>query len=60
MALALRLPSVLDFESLLHLDTIKTVKDHPLLSLLNIFVRGSFADFQGWMAPNEGVLPQFS
>ncbi|KAG8993033.1 hypothetical protein FRB94_011090 [Tulasnella sp. JGI-2019a] len=59
IALALRLPSVFDFDSVLRLDSIKTVKDHPLLSLVRTLLGGSFTDFEKWMSSNDSVLGQF-
>lgn len=59
VALGLRLPTVVDFDSLLRLDAIKSVKDYPILSLLRIFVGGTYSDFSAWLSSNEGVLSQF-
>ncbi|KAG8883449.1 hypothetical protein FRB97_006577 [Tulasnella sp. 331] len=59
IALALRLPSILDFDSVFHLESIQSIKHHPLLSLVRTLVSGNFKDFKSWMSSHGDVLGHF-
>lgn len=59
IATALRLPSFFDFASLLKIDGIQKLNDHPLLLLLKICISGGLQELQAWEGANGETLAKF-
>jgi translation initiation factor 3 subunit M len=55
--LALRLPSVLSFDSLLASPALSSAPE-PLLALVRVLQTGSLADYRQWSAANAGTLAE--
>ncbi|KAJ4479179.1 hypothetical protein J3R30DRAFT_3475092 [Lentinula aciculospora] len=53
---ALRIPSIFDFDALFKLDAIVANKDHPLFSLLQIFLNDGLSEFKTWELSHAGAL----
>jgi translation initiation factor 3 subunit M len=58
IALALRTPSITDFDALVAGDTIASVKGHPIVALLHIFVDGDYAHLHKWNHQHESILKE--
>jgi len=59
IALALRLPSIFDFDPLFKLDAVVAAKDHELFSLLQVFLNGGLPEFHSWSEKYPGVLEKY-
>jgi translation initiation factor 3 subunit M len=60
IATALRLPSVFNFDALFKMDAVIGCKDHPLFSLLRVFLNEGLLEFQSWNAEHSDILPEYS
>ena len=59
IAAALRLPTIFDFDPLFKLDTILTLKNHELFSLLLIFLNNGLPEYQAWEKDHPGSLEKY-
>ncbi|KAH7923661.1 hypothetical protein BV22DRAFT_1113278 [Leucogyrophana mollusca] len=59
IAMALRLPTVFDFDPLFKLDAVIASKEHELFSLLQIFLNGGLPEFQAWNGSHAGALEKY-
>jgi translation initiation factor 3 subunit M len=59
IAMALRLPSIFDFDPLFKLDPVIAVKDHELFSLLQIFLNGGLSEFSVWAGSHAGAFEKY-
>ena len=48
IAMALRLPTIFDFDPLFKLDAVVAAKDNELFSLLQVFLNHGVAEFRHW------------
>lgn len=60
ITIALRSPVVFDFGPLFNLDAVIASKDHPLFSLLQVFLNDDLVAFNSWVNNHSGVLEQYS
>jgi hypothetical protein len=56
---ALRLPNVIDSDSILRIENVKALEGHPLYSLVQIFTRENLDEYRKWQASNEASLKEF-
>ncbi|KAL7282660.1 hypothetical protein ACG7TL_004133 [Trametes sanguinea] len=59
VASALRLPSYFDFDALFRLDAVVATKDHPLFSLLQIFLNEGLQQYTAWVGSHADVLSKY-
>ncbi|KAH7909742.1 hypothetical protein BJ138DRAFT_1173548 [Hygrophoropsis aurantiaca] len=59
IAMALRLPTIFDFDPLFKLDAIVASKDHELFSLLQIFLNGGLPEFQAWSGSHAAAFEKY-
>ncbi|OSD04495.1 PCI-domain-containing protein [Trametes coccinea BRFM310] len=59
VASALRLPSYFDFDALFRLDAVVAAKDHPLFSLLQIFLNEGLQQYTAWVGSHGDVLSKY-
>ncbi|KAL1741002.1 hypothetical protein HDZ31DRAFT_46364 [Schizophyllum fasciatum] len=59
ITLALRLPSVFDFDPLFKLDAVVAAKDHELFPLLQVFLSGGLLEYRSWASANAGIAEKF-
>ncbi|KAI9064881.1 PCI-domain-containing protein [Trametes sanguinea] len=59
VASALRLPSYFDFDALFRLDAVVAAKDHPLFSLLQIFLNEGLQQYTAWVQSHADVLSKY-
>ncbi|KAL1754733.1 hypothetical protein FB107DRAFT_263039 [Schizophyllum commune] len=59
ISLALRLPTVFDFDPLFKLDAVVAAKDHELFPLLQIFLSGGLPEYRSWASSNAGAVEKF-
>ncbi|CDO69565.1 hypothetical protein BN946_scf184759.g5 [Trametes cinnabarina] len=59
VASALRLPSYFDFDTLFRLDAVVAAKDHPLFSLLQIFLNEGLSQYSAWVSSHTDVLAKY-
>jgi translation initiation factor 3 subunit M len=52
-------PTMFDFDQLFKLDAVVKLKDHPLFSLLNVFMSGNLPDLENWNKTNSTTLGEF-
>jgi translation initiation factor 3 subunit M len=56
IAMALRLPTVFDFDPLFKLDAVVAVRDNELFSLLQIFLNDGLAEFRRWEESHPAAI----
>ncbi|KAJ8515805.1 hypothetical protein ONZ45_g6838 [Pleurotus djamor] len=59
MAVALRLPTLFDFDPLFKLDAVIAAKDHELFQLLHIFLTGGLSEYQAWEASHSDAFEKY-
>ncbi|KAG1811886.1 uncharacterized protein BJ212DRAFT_1483591 [Suillus subaureus] len=59
IALALRLPSLFDFDPLFKLDAVVSAQDHELFSLLQVFLNSGLPEFRSWLESHPAVLEKY-
>ncbi|KAI5119609.1 hypothetical protein M0805_005779 [Coniferiporia weirii] len=59
MALALRLPTVFNFDALLKLEAIQAASSHELFGLLQIFDKQGLSEFRSWKEKNQSILEEY-
>ena len=59
ISLALRLPTVFDFDPLFKLDAVVAAKDHELFPLLQIFLGGGLPEYRSWASSNAGAVEKY-
>lgn len=53
---AIQLPEILNFESLVELDAVKTLKDEKLFELLKIFLGSTLKEYKTFTEQNPGLV----
>lgn len=56
---ALHLPNSIDAESLLRLENVQALREHPLQTLIRIFSRQNLDEYKKWESDNEATLKVF-
>ncbi|KDR84042.1 hypothetical protein GALMADRAFT_236648 [Galerina marginata CBS 339.88] len=59
ISVALRLPTIFDFDPLFKLDAVVGVKNHELFALLQIFLNSGLPEFVTWQSKNSQTLEQY-
>ncbi|KAG1853595.1 hypothetical protein C8R48DRAFT_777114 [Suillus tomentosus] len=59
IALALRLPSLFDFDPLFKLDAVVSAKDHELFSLLQVFLNSGLPELHSWLENHPAALEKY-
>jgi hypothetical protein len=59
ISLALRLPTIFNFDPLFKLDTVLALKNHELFSLLLIFLNNGLPEYQAWEKSHPGALEKY-
>ncbi|KAG1797715.1 uncharacterized protein HD556DRAFT_1267237 [Suillus plorans] len=59
IALALRLPSLFDFDPLFKLDAVVSAKDHELFSLLQVFLNNGLPELHSWLESHPTALEKY-
>ncbi|KAG2060054.1 hypothetical protein BDR06DRAFT_1003102 [Suillus hirtellus] len=59
IALALRLPSLFDFDPLFKLDAVVSAKDHELFSLLQVFLNSGLPELHSWLESHSAALEKY-
>ncbi|EJD01555.1 PCI-domain-containing protein [Fomitiporia mediterranea MF3/22] len=59
IALALRIPTVFDFDPVLKLESVQTLNGSQLYGLLNIFNKGSLGEFNSWKEKNQSTVNEY-
>ncbi len=59
VASALRLPTILDFDTLYNLEAVLRLKTHELFDLLQIFMNGRLSDYKAWESSHPDALEKY-
>ncbi|KAG2108659.1 uncharacterized protein F5147DRAFT_612440 [Suillus discolor] len=59
IALALRLPSLFDFDPLFKLDAVVSAQDHELFSLLQVFFNSGLPELNSWLESHPAALEKY-
>ncbi|KAH9899504.1 PCI-domain-containing protein [Cubamyces lactineus] len=59
IATALRLPSYFNYDALFRIDAVVAAKDHPLFSLLQIFLNDGLTQYKAWVDSHPDVLSKY-
>lgn len=60
IAVALRLPSLFNFDALFRLDPVVAAQNHELFSLLRIFMNDGLSEFQAWVTSHGDSFTKYS
>ncbi|THH12263.1 hypothetical protein EW145_g113 [Phellinidium pouzarii] len=59
IAMALRLPTVFNFDSLFKLENIQALSSHSLVGLLRILEKQGLGEFKAWQGNNQSILEEY-
>ncbi|KAG1831051.1 hypothetical protein EV424DRAFT_214315 [Suillus variegatus] len=59
IALALRLPSLFDFDPLFKSDAVVSAKNHELFSLLQMFLNSGLPELHSWLVSHRAALEKY-
>ncbi|KAH8830307.1 PCI-domain-containing protein [Flagelloscypha sp. PMI_526] len=58
LATTLRTSTIFDFDTLLTINSVVAIKDHPLFSLLQVFLNNGLSELNSWISSHKEVLAQ--